>query len=86
MAKRLVSFFDLVESGEWCFLFLFLKFHPLFGEMIQFDFRICFRWVGSNHQPAIQGISTEMCYDPPWDARRGRQGKGGGDPTEFYIC
>ena len=26
---------------------------PLFGEMIQFDLRIFFKWVAKNHQPGI---------------------------------
>ena len=33
--------------------FKHVLFSPLFGEMIQFDLRIFFRWVGKNHQLVI---------------------------------
>ena len=39
-------------------------FHPDFGEMIQFDLRIFFRWVEKNHQPERQFVWSEFSSLP----------------------
>ena len=49
MTLIFIPFFGTTNNTRWWFQRFFM-FTPILGEMIQFDLRIFFKWVGSNHQ------------------------------------